>query len=62
VPWTQGRPFVWFEDVAQEKASAAALASQPHLVIWVDLYAGLTRLHLDEAQRWLLALPIYGVY
>ena len=39
-----------------------ALASQPHLVIWVDPCAGLARLHLDEAQRWLLALPGCGVY
>jgi hypothetical protein len=39
-----------------------ALASQPHLVIWVDRCAGLARLHLDEAQRWLLALPVCGVY
>jgi hypothetical protein len=36
--------------------------SQPHLVIWVDPCAGLARLHLDEAQRWLLALPVCGVY
>jgi len=53
---------VWFEDEAEEKAAAAALASQPHLVIQVDSCAGLTRLHLDEAQRWLLVLPICGVY
>ena len=33
VPWPQGRPFVCFEDEAEEKAAAAALASQPHLVI-----------------------------
>jgi hypothetical protein len=39
-----------------------ALASQPHLVIWVDPCAGLARPHLDEAQRWLLALPVCGVY
>ena len=42
--------------------AAIALASQPHLVIWVDPCAGLARLHLDEAQRWLLALPVCGVY
>lgn len=59
---TQGRPFVWFEDEAEERAAAAALASQPQLVVWVDPFAGLARLPLDEAQRWLLALPIYGVY
>jgi hypothetical protein len=39
-----------------------ALAGKPHLVIWSDPRKGLTRLHLDEAPRWLLALPIYGRY
>ena len=53
---------MWFEDEAEERAAAAALASQPQLVVWVDPFAGLARLPLDEAQRWLLALPIYGVY
>ena len=55
-PGRRGRPFVWFEDELQEKAAAAALASQPHLVVLVDPAVGLTRLHLDEAARWLLAL------
>lgn len=40
----------------------SALAGKPHLVIWSDPRKGLTRLHPDEAQRWLLALPIYGAY
>ena len=42
--------------------SRGALAGKPHLVIWSDPRKGLTRLHLDEAPRGLLALPIYGVY
>ena len=53
---TQGRPFAWFEDELEEKAAAAALASRPHLVIWVDPYAGLTAQHLNQASRWLLSL------
>jgi hypothetical protein len=56
VPWAQGLPFVWFEDEAEEKAAAARLASQPHLVVLVDPAVGLTSLRLDEAARWLLAL------
>jgi len=35
---------VWFEGEVEEKAAAAALASQPQLVVWVDPFAGLTRL------------------
>jgi len=38
------------------------LASQPQLVVWVDPFAGLTRLHLDKAQRGLLVLLICGLY
>ena len=28
VPWTQGRPFVWFEDEPEEKAAAPWLVSR----------------------------------
>jgi len=48
--------------MSEERGAGIALASQPHPVIWVDPCAGLPRLALDEAQRWLLALPICGVY
>ena len=47
---------MWFEDEPGEKEAAARLASQPHLIISVDTAAGLTRHHLDEAARRLLAL------
>jgi hypothetical protein len=35
VPWAKGRPFVWFEDDAEEKAAAAAWpASHPWSSGW----------------------------
>jgi hypothetical protein len=58
VPWTAGRPFVWFDDEAHETAPAAELCGdQPHLVILTDERYGLEREHIDEAREWLLALP-----
>jgi hypothetical protein len=58
VPWTAGRPFVWFDDEPDAAAVTAELAGdQPHLVIQVDEHAGLTPAHIATAREWLLALP-----
>lgn len=53
VPWVAGRPFIWFDDEPDAPGAAAALASQPHLVITVDEVAGLTDEHIAAAQVWL---------
>jgi hypothetical protein len=56
VPWTAGRPFVWFEDFPAEREAAARLAGGvPHLVVTVDEATGLTTAHLREAACWLAA-------
>ena len=58
VPWTAGRPFVWFEDEAEEAERAAELAGdQPYLVILIDECEGLTEAHITMARNWLLAGP-----
>jgi len=44
-----------------KKAATPWLVSRI-LAIWVDPCAGLASLHLDKARRWLLALPVCGVY
>lgn len=55
--WTEGRPFVWFED---EPDVTACIAAQPgigeHLLVAIDSDVGLTEDHLDLAREWLLAL------
>jgi HAD domain in Swiss Army Knife RNA repair proteins len=57
VPWTAGRPFVWFDDEPDAAEVTAALAgSQPHLVIRTDEREGLTEGHVDAARDWLLKL------
>jgi hypothetical protein len=62
VPWPQGRPLVWFEDEAEEKAATPWPVSRIWSSGWTRARAWLARLHLDEAQRWLLASPVCGVY
>lgn len=60
VPWTEGRPFVWFEDEPEERECAQELASaagQPHLVIPVSDQEGLTDAQVQQAREWLLELP-----
>jgi hypothetical protein len=57
VPWTKGRPFVWFDDEEENVQDAAEMAgSQPHLVILTDEHTGLTEAHIEQARTWLLAL------
>jgi hypothetical protein len=57
VPFTAGRPFVWFDDEPDAAEVTAVLAvSQPHLVVPVDERTGLTASHAATAREWLLAL------
>lgn len=57
VPWTEGRPFVWFDDEPDAAEVTAVLAGgQPHLVVQVDEREGLTEQHVAAARQWLLAL------
>lgn len=57
VPWTAGRPFVWFDDDIGETEDTDELAGdQPHLVVLVDEYTGLTEAHIEQARKWLLSL------
>jgi hypothetical protein len=55
VPWTQGRPFVWFEDEPGEIAQMTLRAQgQLHLPVHVQEYHGLTEADIGLARRWLL--------
>jgi hypothetical protein len=57
VPWTEGRPFVWFDDEPDAADVCARLASaQPHLVVTVDEFTGLTQEHISVARSWLAGL------
>lgn len=61
VPWTRGRPFVWFDDLEQECELADELAGdQPHKMIRVDPRTGLTLEDVRSAGRWLRALSPSG--
>lgn len=58
VAWTQGRPFVWFDDEPDAAEVTAELAgTQPHLVVPVDEATGLTAAHAGTARTWLATLP-----
>jgi len=57
VPWTNGRPFVWFDDQLSVALRTAELAAdRPHLVVETDPSVGLTAEHIGIAREWLLAL------
>jgi hypothetical protein len=61
VPFTGGRPFVWFDDEEENVRDAADLAgSQPHLVILTSEYEGLQEAHIDQAREWLTGLREQG--
>ena len=55
--WTEGRPFVWFED---EPDATECIAGEPdvaeHLLVEIDPVTGLTGTHLTAAATWLRAL------
>jgi hypothetical protein len=54
VPFTEGRPFVWFDDEPDAAEATAKLAgTQPHLVVAVDETVGLTEEHVATARDWL---------
>jgi hypothetical protein len=58
VPWTRGRPFVWFDDEPGAAEVTARLAGgQPHLVVHVDDPPGLTEEHIATARTWLAGYP-----
>lgn len=55
VPFTEGRPFVWFDDEPDAAEVTARLAGdQPHLVVYVDEHTGLTKENVATAREWLL--------
>jgi len=54
IPWTQGRPFVWFDDDPLVKRDCSGV-DQPHLIVEVDERAGLTQAHVEQARDWLKA-------
>lgn len=54
--WTDGRPFVWFDDDEHELELAAQLAAdagQPFLPVLVDYRTGLTEANIGRARKWL---------
>ena len=55
--WTEGRPFVWFEDEpdATERIAAETGVAE-HLLVGIDPLTGLTDVHIESAAAWLRAL------
>jgi hypothetical protein len=57
VPWTAGRPFVWFDDEPDAAEVTASLAGdRPHLVVQVDERTGLTGDDIELARKFLTGL------
>jgi len=57
VPFTAGRPFIWFDDEPDAAGVTARLAGgQPHLVVRVDEETGLTQENVATAREWLAQL------
>jgi hypothetical protein len=57
VPWTQGRPWAWLEDIGDELETASALSRRrPHLPVLVDPEEGLTGEHVERVREWLVSL------
>ncbi|MFD0687502.1 HAD domain-containing protein [Actinomadura fibrosa] len=57
--WTEGRPFVWFEDEPDATDCIAAERDVgDHLLVAVDPIAGLTDAHLETAAAWLDGLSL----
>ena len=57
VPWTDGRPFVWFDDDCIALDTAVQMVDrvkQPFLPVLINPATGLTDRHLSEARSWLL--------
>ncbi len=59
VPWTAGRPFVWFDDdIGETEETDELCGDQPHLVILTDERYGLEPEHIERAREWLLNLEV----
>jgi len=57
VPWTEGRPWAWLEDIEDELDVASALSRRrPHLPVLVDRETGLTGEHVERVREWLVSL------
>lgn len=57
VPWTQGRPFAWFDDWQHELDRAGELArDQDYLPVPVNPREGLTEHQVDRVRDWLMTL------
>jgi hypothetical protein len=57
IPWTEGRPWAWLEDIEDELEAASALSHRrPHLPVLVDRATGLTQEHVDRVAEWLRSL------
>jgi hypothetical protein len=56
VPWTAGRPFVWFDDELGlvHSVRKRVLPGQQYLLVAVDEREGLTAAHLAVAREFLL--------
>lgn len=54
VAFTEGRPWAWLDDTAEELDMASALSrGRPHLPVLVDRATGLTQEHVDRVAEWL---------
>lgn len=54
IPWTDGRPWAWLEDIELELLHASVLTrvSTPHCPLLVDRQVGLTVAHAESARKW----------
>jgi hypothetical protein len=57
VAWTQGRPWAWLDDQAEELDMASALSKgRPHLPVLVNRADGLTEENVSQVHDWLKSL------
>jgi hypothetical protein len=57
VPWTEGRPWAWLDDIEDELKVASALSQhRPHCPVLVDRATGLTPDHVETVREWLKTL------
>jgi hypothetical protein len=57
IPWTEGRPWAWFEDYEDELEVASALSrGRPHCPVLVDRATGLTEENTETVREWLKGL------
>jgi hypothetical protein len=54
IPWTEGRPWAWLDDIEHELATASSLSQdRPHLPVLVSQETGLTAEHVAAVMQWL---------